>query len=176
MRVLFGFAALAFLAASPARAEVTSAGAASFEVRHSAEIAAPASRVWRDLGWIGRWWSDEHTYSGQARNMRLAPRAGGCWCESWGEGSSVEHARVILATPNQTLRMQGGLGPLQELGVTGILTFALAQEGERTRLTMTYRASGPGSPDLAPMAPLVDKVLGEQFTRLKHFSETSSPE
>jgi uncharacterized protein YndB with AHSA1/START domain len=177
MRLVLTLAFAAMTAFVPsAFAEVVNVSAVGFEVRHSAEVAAPPTRVWRDIGWIGRWWGNDHTYSGDARRMRLAPLAGGCWCESWGEGSSVEHARVILAVPNQTLRLRGGLGPLQEMGATGVLTFSLAEHGARTRLTLTYRVSGNGTPDLTASAPLVDQVLGEQFVRLKRFSESNAAE
>lgn len=175
MRFVLALAALLIIAA-PAQAEVVSASPAAFEIRRTAEIAAPAARVWRDLVQVGRWWSDAHTYSGHADRMRLFPRAGGCWCETWGRGNSVEHGRVILAMPNETLRVAGALGPLQEMGVSGTLTFSLAEANGRTRLTLTYRVLGTVESGLESIAPLVDQVLAQQFARLVRLAQSGAPE
>lgn len=175
MRIL-AIAALAFCFAAPAQADVTSASANGFLIEAQAEVAAAPDRVWRALGRIQDWWSDAHTYSGDADNLRLAPRAGGCWCERW-NGQSVEHARVVLAFEHEgvrTLRAIGGLGPLQELGATGVLTFTVAPHASGARLTMTYRVSGDPSLGFEAMAPLVDQVLMEQFGRLSRYSAVGS--
>ncbi|HEX6018934.1 MAG TPA: SRPBCC domain-containing protein, partial [Burkholderiaceae bacterium] len=79
------------------------------------EVKASPEEVWRAITQLPRWWSDEHTYSGQAARMSLDPQAGGCWCERWGDGNSVEHARVLHALPPRSLRLRSALGPLQEL-------------------------------------------------------------
>ncbi|MGE0828484.1 MAG: SRPBCC domain-containing protein [Hyphomonadaceae bacterium] len=168
-------AAALVLCATPAAAEVTAAQANHFVSRHSALLTAAPGDVWRDLGLVGRWWNSEHTYSGEARNMRVSLRAGACWCETWA-GGSVEHGRVVYAQPNATLRILGALGPLQEMGVSGVLTYTLAAEGDGTRLTMTYRVDGSGADDLSAIAPLVDGVMGEQFARLARYAQTGAAE
>ena len=71
--------ALASLAA-PARAEVVEATQGSFLVRSEAIVAATPDRAWRMLTRPQLWWNGAHTYSGDARRLRLEPRAGGCWC------------------------------------------------------------------------------------------------
>ncbi len=44
---------------------------------------------------------------------------GGCFCELIPDGAGeIEHMRVIYTRPGVTLRLQGGLGPLQEVGVS----------------------------------------------------------
>jgi hypothetical protein len=167
--------ALLALSLSPARGEVTASDAAGFTLHHEHEFASLAKPVWRELIRPQDWWDDEHTYSGSGSNMRIAPQPGGCFCEKW-DGNFVEHARVILSQPGQTLRLDGALGPLQEMAATGILTFALKEENARTTLTMTYRVTGSPSDKLDEMAPLVDKVLGEQFSWLTKRIETADPE
>lgn len=172
-------ALLALLTASPARAEVVSAASTGFVIQAEAEVAAAPDRLWRDLTRIERWWGGEHTYSGDARRLRLEPRAGGCWCERWGDGQSVEHARVVLVMERdgvRTLRAVGGLGPLQEMGVSGVLTFTVAPHANGAKLTMIYRVAGDAGLNLNQLAPLVDMVLMEQFGRLSRYSASGSPD
>ncbi|MGD9966751.1 MAG: SRPBCC family protein [Hyphomonadaceae bacterium] len=168
-----------FVLATPARAEVTAAFPAAFHIQAEAEIAARPEQVWRDLTRVGRWWDDEHTYSGDGARMQLDARAGGCWCERWGNGQSVEHMRVALVMEREglrTLRAVGGLGPLQEMGVSGVLTFTVSPLASGAKLTMTYRVAGDPSLNLDQLAPLVDSVLLEQFGRLSRYSASGSPD
>lgn len=171
------FAAVTF--ASPARAEVAAASPSTFVIHAEADLAAPPDKVWRDLVRIDRWWSSAHTYSGDASRLRLDVRAGGCWCERWGNRQSVEHMRVVLVMEHEgvrTLRAVGGLGPLQEMGVTGVLTFTVAPNANGAKLSLTYRVTGDPSLNLSTIAPLVDSVLMEQFGRLSRFSTAGTPD
>lgn len=175
-------AALAVLAAaipSAARADLASVSPSAFLVQAETEVAVSEDRAWRALTRIHRWWGGEHTYSGDGGRMSLDLRAGGCWCERWGEGQSVEHGRVLLVMAHEgvrTLRLSGGLGPLQELGASGILTFTVAPHPSGAKITMTYRVAGDPALGLDQMAPLVDMVLMEQFGRLGRYSATGSPD
>lgn len=174
MRIwLMALALIVTLAQAPARAEVVSAAPGAFVLRAEAEIAASPDQSWRALTRVGRWWNSEHTFSGDARRLGLDPRAGGCFCERWGNGQSVEHARVIMVLEREgvrTLRLQGALGPLQEMGVTGVLTFTIAPHTSGAKLTMSYRVTGDPGLGLDALAPLVDAVLNEQFSRLVRFA------
>ena len=96
-------------------------------------------------------------------------RGGGCFCETW-DGGSVEHARVVAVMRDRLLRLEGGLGPLQEKAVTAILTFNITPDGDRTKLLVTYRVRAAEGA-LENSAEGVDKVLGEQVTRLVAFIE-----
>jgi hypothetical protein len=99
--------------------------------------------------------------------MKINPVAGGCWCEKWPKGE-IEHGRVILAMPKGTLRLSAALGPLQDTGVNATLTITLADGASpgATSVTWDYKVVGSSLTNLAPMAPLVDSVLQEQFDRL----------
>ena len=178
MRFIAFAAAEAALAFAPvASAEIASSSPSSFVVRAEAELDATPTKVWRDLTHVDRWWSSEHTYSGDASNLRLDPRAGGCWCERWGNNQSVEHMRVALVMEREgvrTLRLVGGLGPLQEMGVTGVLTFAISLHANGAKLSMTYRVTGDPSLHLDQIAAPVDSVLMEQFERLRRLSSTGT--
>ena len=61
-----------------------------FSIRHVVEVAAPPARVWDALIQPGRWWDPAHTWSGEARNLRIEPRPGGCFCEDLPDGG-VRH-------------------------------------------------------------------------------------
>jgi len=180
MRLLaIAYLATALLLAPAARAEVAEASSSAFLIQAEAEVAATPEKLWRDLTRIERWWSSAHTYSGDASRLRLDARAGGCWCERWGNGQSVEHARVVLVMEHEgvrTLRAAGGLGPLQEMGVSGVLTFNVAPHANGAKLTLTYRVTGDPSLNLSAIAPLVDRVLMEQFGRLSRYSATGTPD
>lgn len=178
--VLFSLAlAGVCLSASPSRAEVAAAAPGSFTIQAEAETPVSPEQAWRALTRIDRWWNPAHTYSGDARRLHLDPRAGGCWCERWGDGQSVEHARVVLVMEHEgvrTLRVAGGLGPLQEMGAAGILTFTIAPHGAGAKIALTYRVSGDSSLGLDQLAPLVDGVIMEQFGRLIRYTGSGSPD
>jgi len=161
-RLALGAALLAGLPAFAATSEVTPAG---FLATFREEVDASPAEAWRTVTRIDRWWSADHTYSGDAANLSLDPVAGGCWCERW-NGNSVEHMRVVHALAGKSLRLEGALGPLQAMAVTGVLTLALAPNGEKTTLTVTHRVRGSPDAALDKIATAVDGVLGEQVKRL----------
>ncbi len=172
-------AALCFLfVATSARAEVATAAPGGFLLRSEAIIAANPDQAWRILIRPQLWWSGAHTYSGEARRLRLEPRAGGCWCERWA-GQSVEHARVVLVTQGErvrTLRLAGAFGPLQAMAATGVMTFTIAPDDQGVKVTLEYRVSGDPSLNFDQLAPAVDNVLMEQFGRFGRVLATGRPD
>jgi uncharacterized protein YndB with AHSA1/START domain len=126
------------------------------------QVSASPDVAWSALTHPERWWPSDHTWSGNATNMRLRAEAGACFCENWGE-NSVEHGRVIMAVPGKLLRISGALGPLQEMAVTGVLSIQLAAKDGGTEATVTYRLSGDVSQKLDAFISVVDKVVGQQF-------------
>jgi hypothetical protein len=159
---------LAAAAAGAAQAETSGVSTSGFVVNHSAPVKVSPAQVYAALGRIGQWWSPDHTYSGQSTNMTIELRAGGCFCERWGAGNEIEHARVLFVARDAVLRLEGGLGPLQDLAVSGVLTISLkkAADGEGTEMKWLYRVSGAPDPALEQWAGPVDQVLGEQVRRL----------
>ena len=114
-----------------------------------------------------------------ASALGLDPRAGGCWCERWSDGQSVEHLRVVAVMENEgvrTLRTVGGLGPLQAMGVSGVLTFTVAPDASGAKVAIEYRVSGEPGLGLDQFAAPVDSVLMEQFGRLSRFIATGTPD
>ncbi len=166
-------AALVLSAATPALATLGKVTPSGYVVTITAPIKAAPRAVFTAIQQVGKWWSDEHTYSGTAGHMTLEYRAGGCFCERW-NGNSVEHARVLYVARDKALRMEGSLGPLQEMAVSGIMDFKLEPQGDDTTLTFTYRVRGADAA-LDKTAATVDRVLSEQVTRLVRYAETGSP-
>jgi hypothetical protein len=82
--------------------------------------------------------------------------------------------RLLLRTltfvdPGHLLRLTGGLGPLQGMGLHGVLEFRLAPgDAGGTRVTMFYRAGGYTPDDLSKFASVVDNVQALQLGRLAH--------
>lgn len=167
MRIMIGAAALALLAAGTARAEVTDAQPAGFQVRHQVVIAAPAAAVWGVLVQPSKWWSSAHTWSGSAANLSLGAASGGCFCERLPNGGSVLHMTTVHAAPGQKLVLSGGLGPLQSSGATGAMTILLAEKDGATTVTVTYDVGGYFKGGLDKLAAPVDGVLGQQVQGLK---------
>jgi hypothetical protein len=168
---------LLILSASPAGwAEVTATGPSGFSLKIETTVAGAPTDAFNHFIQIGRWWNAAHTYSGDAANLALSAKPGGCFCETLPGGGFVKHMDVVYAAPGKTLRLFGGLGPLQGMGAAGALTFDFKAEGANTRVTVTYVVSGfaPG-PGLAPLATPVDGVLMGQLARFKHFAETGKP-
>lgn len=169
-------AALLAIGAVPASAEVVSATDAGFVIMLAAEAQVGKAEAWKTLVAPSRWWSANHTYSGDAANLWLDAQATGCFCEKLPRHKgapetqrigSVEHMHVVYADPQAgVLRMTGALGPLQQDAGSGTLTVTLSQVGEGTRIEWLYAVGGLVTLKPEEAAPLVDKVLAEQLERL----------
>lgn len=170
MRVTSLLLIAAIVGAYPAHAESISAGAHGFEVRHSVNLVVPPNEAWAAFLKIGRWWSDEHTYSGKAANLALDERVGGCFCERFPEGGGIEHLRVAYVKPGEQMILTGGLGPLLYEATAGVMDVKVERIAGGSRLTATYRAAGFARANGTEMAPLVDRVLGEQIKTLRTFA------
>lgn len=165
----FALACACAAAALPgiAHAEVKDAGQDGFTIENAGWAPVDRAAAWKTLvDEVGLWWPADHTWGGDAGRLSIDARAGGCFCEIDGQ-RQAEHLRVVFAEPGTLLRMSGGLGPLQGLGVHGVLEFRLtaAQRDGRdgTRVVLYYRAGGYGPEDLAAFAPIVDRVQAQQL-------------
>lgn len=160
---------------APAAAELTRVTEDSFVSRHEVVVAADPKEVWLTLITPADWWRAEHTWSGDAANLTLTPQAGGCFCETIPEvdepgrvtlQGSVEHMRVVQAYPEQALRMQGALGPLQSEPVTGVLTVAISKVDQGTRIVWEYNVGGPMRYEVPVISKAVDGVMAAQIAAL----------
>lgn len=152
--------------AAEIQAEVKESTDQSYTVEQTYEVGTSSDKVWQTLIQPKQWWSSSHTWSGKAENLTLDVKPGGGWDEVLPNHGFVRHMAVIFCQPNQTLRLSGALGPMQEYAVNGILTVKLAEDSGKTKMTIVYRVSGSFPGGLGKLAPVVDGVLKEQFTNL----------
>jgi uncharacterized protein YndB with AHSA1/START domain len=159
----------------PALADVVESTPAGFTAKTVVDVAAPSTRVYQALtDRIGSWWDQAHTYSGNAANLSIDARPGGCFCERLPGGGGVNHLTVIYAEPGKLLRLSGGLGPLQDLAVSGVMSWKLTESTGKTTIEVTYKVSGymPGASGVGALAGPVDSVLTAQVKRLAEFVST----
>jgi len=173
------FAALiaSALVSGAAVAEVIDAEAGGFTTVNEATIDASRDVVWRAaVGEIDRWWSSDHTISGEASRLRIDARPQGCFCERLGENAGVVHMTVTMLNPTVVLRLTGGLGPLGLMGVDGNMTWEFSDAEAGTRVRFTYAVGGYRPGGLDGIAGPVDGVIGDALLRLKAHVETGDPE
>jgi hypothetical protein len=170
----FAIFAGALLMPSAAMGEVRESSPSGFVIQIGLDVPADQQAAWDALIAPRKWWSAEHSYSGDAANFSLDARAGGCFCEvlpskvspKAAPRGSVEHMRVIYVEQPRALRMSGALGPLQAGAGNGTLTVILKPEGGGTRMLWEYAYGGYLRGDVPAMAKAVDSVLTELALRL----------
>lgn len=173
-RCLVLFAAIASVSA---HAEIESQDPGGFSLRLEVPVMAPPAEVYATLvNRVAQWWHPTHTFSNNAANLYIEGHAQGCFCERLDNGGSVRHMQVVFAAPGKLLRMEGGLGPLQSLGVSGSLSWHLRPDNGGTRLELHYNVGGYLADGLDAWAKPVESVLEEQLNRLKNLIETGQPE
>ncbi len=166
-----------FSGIATSHAEISLISPNGFSIRQVVEApGVPPATAWAGLTDVGRWWDPEHTYSGDSRNLNLDPVPGGCFCEKLGMYAGVKHLEVLFAQPPKTLRFGGALGPLQEFGVNGSMTWSIEAAGGGSRVTMVYNVGGAADRPLSDWALMVDEVLAGQVKRLGRLLTTGSPE
>jgi|HubBroStandDraft_1064217.scaffolds.fasta_scaffold00007_111 uncharacterized protein YndB with AHSA1/START domain len=168
-------AALAALVAGPAAAEVKSAIPQGFEVEETVTVHVPPGRAFAALAEPRRWWNSEHTFSGNAANLRLKLQPGGCFCEKLPNGGWVHHLEVTMIVPGQSIELHGGLGPLRFEGVDGVLRWVVKPASGGASVTQSYVVGGYLRQGGEHWAPLVDSVLEEQLARFASLVDTGSP-
>jgi uncharacterized protein YndB with AHSA1/START domain len=171
-----GVASLFSLLACLAHGAVADVAANGFTIRIDTHIAASPDKVYAALIEPARWWASDHTFSGDAKNLHVDAKAGGCWCETLPNGGSVLHLTVVDADPGKTFRLRGALGPLQGLGADGALTWKLKAAGDGTDLSVTYALGGYNKDGFTELSVFADGVLTTQVGRLKALIENKSPD
>jgi len=164
-------AIIALLAAGTARAEVIHADPHGFEVRQQVQLVVPAAEAMAAFARIPGWWSKDHTYSGDAANLSLDARPGGCFCERFPKsGGGIEHLRVAYVKPGQEIIMTGALGPLLGEAVTGVMRVTVEGIAGGAQLTLDYRAAGFANGGGDKFAPMVEAMLADQMKRYRAFA------
>lgn len=175
-RLNLAAAALAFaVAPERARAEVKDATAQGFTTENVEVVPVTPAAAWRGLVRdVDAWWPRDHTWW-KGSVLSIDPRAGGCLCEIDG-ARQARHLEVVFVDPDRTLRFSGGLGPLQGMGLNGVVEFRLTPaDGGGTRIVLFLRAGGYTPDDLRPLAPVVDRVNRQQLAALAdHLRRTAA--
>jgi uncharacterized protein YndB with AHSA1/START domain len=155
--------ALTVASVGASNAEVKDASPTGFTVENVIQVPADSMTAWKALVEdVDRWWPADHTWWGAEAVLSIDPKAGGCFCERLGPRQAL-HMLVTFADPGKLLRLTGGLGPLQGMGLHGALEFRFAPAGDSTTITMFYRAGGYTPDDLSKLAPVVDQVQALQL-------------
>jgi hypothetical protein len=168
MRNLTLFAIL-FISA-PAAAEVVGASPNGFEVRQTVNLVVEPEVAFSSFGKVSAWWNGEHTYSGKSANLSLSLVPGGCFCERFPKGGGIEHMRVTFVDPGKRVLLTGALGPLLYEATVGVMDVQVKTVAGGSQLTLDYRAAGFANGGAEKLAPLVDKVLGDQLKRYRAFA------
>ncbi len=151
------------LCATSSPAKVLARADSGFLLENVVEVPATPERAWRALvDEVGQWWPAGHSWFGKAENFRIEARAGGCFCEIDG-ARQVEHMRITHVRPGQRLRMLGGLGPLQGMGLHGALDWVFEATEGGTRITLRYQVGGYTPEPLGDFIDVVDRVQAEQL-------------
>lgn len=166
-----------FVLSETAGAEVTEAEAIGFTSVNEVTVDAQRMAAWRAaVDEIDRWWSADHTVSGEASRLRIDARPQGCFCERLGPDAGVVHMTVTTIIPGALLRLTGGLGPLGLMGVNGNMTWEFAAAENNTVVRFTYAVGGYRPGGLDALAEVVDAVIAEALQRLKAYIETGDAE
>jgi uncharacterized protein YndB with AHSA1/START domain len=179
MRSLFRWfalpALLLTLTPTGAGAKVLNSRADGFTIENVVTVPVDPAAAWKALvNDVDKWWPKDHSWFGKDGKFRIEPRAGGCFCETSGKREAL-HMQVSFADPGKLLRMLGGLGPLQGMGLSGALEWRFEAAEGGTRITLHYIAGGYTPEDLSKFAPIVDHVQGIQLGGLGDYLSRSKP-
>lgn len=156
---------LAFFLPTISLADVVNKGEAGFNLRITGNVNTTPAEAFAQFIQIGEWWVKSHTWFGNADNLSIDARPGGCFCEKSGDREAL-HMLVTYVDPGQELKMVGGLGPLQMMGLQGGMSWRFEATDTGTRITQTYNVSGYAPGGLSDIADIVDAVQTQQLNAL----------
>jgi len=149
-----------------ALSEVISSNTIGFQINIKRTVNVNSKQAYAQFLKIGEWWNADHTYFGQSKNLSIQAKAGGCFCEK-SNGREVLHMTVSFVDPGNEIRMVGGLGPLQMMGINGGMSWKfIAINENQTDIIHHYQVSGYSKDGLEFLAPIVDKVQSLQVDSL----------
>ena len=163
----FVFLILAFIT-NVTQAEVLATGANGFNLKVVTTSSARPEQAYLAFTQIDKWWDPAHTYSGDAANLTLTITPGGAFVEAL-SGVGLELAYVL---PGEEIRLLGGLGPLQPMGLHGALTIQFKAHAKGSEITMLYNVSGFSEQGPQSLAPIVDRVQAGQMQRHAAYADT----
>ena len=150
-------------------AKVVETGQSGFAVAFEADVKLVPADAYAKFLEIGQWWSSDHSYSGDAKNMTITTTPGGCWCEAV-PGGFVRHLEVVNVQPGAMLVLNGGLGPLQMMGVAGSMVVTFEAKDGGTHVALRYSVGGFDPGNFSQLSGAVDGVIGAGFESYQAFA------
>jgi len=170
MRLTTTLTLLLFIQAVPSSSDVVHSAGNGFSIRISLTLSDKPGAVYKVfLNEVKNWWSPSHTVRGRAENLSIEAKPHGWFLEKLPDGGVCRHLEVIQVQPGRMIRMSGGLGPLQELAVQGILTIEFKPDEKGTKLELAYNVGGYDRDGLERWAKPVDNVLSSQLVGLRRY-------
>ena len=152
-------------------AEIVKQDNNNFDLKFDVVVNAELNKLTSTFEQVSQWWHPDHTYSGKSENLYFDSEKQHCFCEKLEDGGFVRHLDWVFYQPGKVARFVGGLGPLQTVPVDGVLTFVFKSINQKqTQLTVTYAVSTSGD-RLKGWSEPVNRVIGEQVSRLKQKAE-----
>ncbi len=161
----WAFSVFAFLFSALAAADVISKGDTGFNLVITGVVEQTPAEAYAQFIRIDEWWLEGHTWYGEGENLSIEPKAGGCFCEVSGD-NQVLHMLVTYVQPGVELKMVGGLGPLQMMGIHGGMSWRFESIPDGTRIIQTYNVTGYAPSGLTDLADIVDSVQTSQLKAL----------
>lgn len=161
----FVFSCLLLAAGSGVIAEVINKSENGFNLKIESEVSVPPQSAYDQFLRVDEWWVDSHSYFGRRENFSIDARAGGCFCEIDGD-RQILHMLVTGVIPGEEIRMVGGLGPLQMMGLHGGMSWRFVPTESGTRIVQTYNVSGYAPGGLLDLADIVSAVQTSQQNAL----------
>lgn len=160
---------LLLLVPALSNAEVLHIDSHGFSVENTVTTNTSVDKSWDAfVNNVDEWWPSDHTWWGDAKGLSIDEFAGGCFCEKSGD-NSAEHMRVSYVEKEKLLRMTGGLGPLQGMGMYGALDWSFEKTDKGTKISLKYTVNGFSPNGYEELAPIVDKVQAMQLGGLAKF-------
>jgi len=147
-------------------AQVINSADNGFTIEIEKHVAVDHKAAYAQFIKINEWWIADHTWFGRAENLNIEEIVGGCFCEIAGDKQAL-HMTVSFVNPNREVRMIGGLGPLQMMGVNGGMSWKFEQlKDGTTKIIHHYQVSGYAKGGLGKLATIVDSVQSSQVEAL----------
>ncbi len=170
MRLLLLLLLLPFISVS----QVIGSDNHGFQLKIEKEVNVDKATAYQQFINVSQWWNADHTWFGNSEELSIEPVVGGCFCEINGDKQAM-HMTISYVEPNNEIKMVGGLGPLQMMGLNGGMSWKFdAIDDKRTKITFHYQVSGYVNGGLTKLAPIVDQVQRLQLTRLANLLNTGN--
>ena len=159
----------------PAHARLQAQTSNGFSVVIEAQVSKSPKEAYDAFVSVGSWWDVSHSYSGKPENLKLHAVPGGAWLETLPNGGYVSHLLVTQADPGTRLVLNGGLGPLAFMGVSGAMTVTFAKTDTGTQVKLVYNVGGFDKDGFTAISKAVDGVLEDQFAHYVSYANTGKP-